>query len=535
MSLNIADLFEHAVDLMPQRRALICGDRTLTFAELEDRSNRLAHHLASQGIHQGDNIGYYARNGVEVVETLLAAFKLRAVPININYRYVADELRYVVDNADIVAVVHDRRFTPAVNEVWPDVPSLRHTLCIEDGSDVDVSERTASYADIIAGAGGQRDFGQRSPDDHYIVYTGGTTGQPKGVVWRHEDVWHTFGGGFDFYTGAQIVDEWQVARNGAAAEPVVWFTIPPLIHAAAQWPMFMALFAGSPVVLTPQFDAHDVWRQVQEHDVNIMVITGDAMARPLLDALPDSPFDHSSLFAIGSGAALFSPVVKRQCLAMLPNVVITDSVGGSETGFSGISIVDKDRLPEGGPRISRGAETVVLDDNNRPVEPGSGVIGRLGRSGHIPLGYYKDPAKTAAMFVEVDGVRYTLPGDQATVEADGTIHLLGRGNTCINTGGEKVFPEEVEAALKDHPDVYDALVFAVPDDRFGQRVAAVIQPRTMAGFDAHRMISHLRDHLAGYKVPRTIWIAERVPRLPSGKPDYREAQRFAAHDPALVA
>jgi len=532
MSFNIADLFEHAVDLMPDRTALICGDRRLTFAQLDARANGLAHHLAGRGIGPGAHIGYYARNGVEVVETLLAAFKLRAVAINVNYRYVTDELRYLFGNADLSAVVHDRRYSPTVRAVWPDVPTLRHAVVIDDGTGGgDADYAGVDYDAALAAASAERDFGPRSSDDLYVLYTGGTTGDPKGVMWRHEDVWRTLGGGFDFYTGAPITDEWQMSRTGAQGAPVVWFAIPPLIHAAAQWPMFQALFAGSTVVLTPQFDPGDVWRQVARHKVNILVITGDAMARPLLDALPSSGCDTSSLFSIGSGAALFSPTVKRECLKLLPNVIVTDSVGASETGFSGISIVDKDNLPDGGPRIARGAETVVLDEQNRPVQPGSGVIGRLARSGHIPLGYYRDPAKTAAMFVEVDGVRYAVPGDQATVEADGSIHLLGRGNMCINTGGEKVFPEEVEAALKAHPDVFDALVIGVPDDRYGQRVAAIVEARGGARIDLPTLADHVRQRLAGYKVPRSIWLAEQITRFPSGKPDYRWALRFAQENP----
>jgi acyl-CoA synthetase (AMP-forming)/AMP-acid ligase II len=422
-----------------------------------------------------------------------------------------------------------------VAQVWSDIPTLRHAVVVEDGSDADVSGYGGvSYEDALAAASGARDFGERSADDLYILYTGGTTGYPKGVMWRQEDVWRVLGGGFDFYTGAPIEDEWLMARNGAAGAPIVWFAIPPLIHAAAQWPMFQGLFAGSAVLLTPQFDPVDVWRQVEQHRANILVVTGDAIVRPLLDALDDAPYDRSSVFSIGSGAALFSAAVKRECLERLPGVIVTDSVGASETGFSGIAIVDKDKLADGGPRIARGAETVVLDDDDRPVEPGSGVVGRLGRSGHIPLGYYKDPEKTAALFVTVDGVRYSVPGDQAMVEADGSIRLLGRGNMCINTGGEKVFPEEVESALKAHPDVFDALVFAVPDSRYGQRVAAVVEPRTGASLDIDGLLTHARGSLAGYKVPRSLWVAEQVPRLPSGKPDYRAAQQFAAEHPALL-
>lgn len=511
MAINIADLFEHAVDAFPERTAIACGERTVTFAELEDRANRLAHYLAEQGVGKGSHVGLYARNSVEAIETMIAAYKLRAVPINVNYRYIENELRYLFDNADLVALVHDRRYADRVANVLPDVPGLRTVLAIED------------FETELAWTSPKRDFGERSADDLYVLYTGGTTGSPKGVMWRHEDVWRVLGGGIDFVTGEPLADEWAQSNKGKeSGGALIRLACAPLIHGAAQWAALPALFSGDMVVLMPQFDPDEVWRAVQRHQVRVITITGDAMARPLIEAYQHGDYDASSVLAISSHAALFSASVKEQYLETLPNVVITDAIGSSESGFNGLGMVVKGGArAAGGPRVNRGPSTIVIDDAGRRVEPGQ--VGRIARGGHVPLGYYKDPAKSATIFVEVDGARYVVPGDYARLEEDGTLTLLGRGNMSINTGGEKVFPEEVEEALKSHPDVFDALVVGVPDERLGQRVAALVQPRTDRVIDFAELDAHARKEIAGYKVPRSLWVVEQVGRSPSGKPDYRWA------------
>jgi len=531
VAFNIADLVEHAVDLVPDRVAVCCGDGQVTFAQLEARTNRLAHHLARHGVGQGDHVGVYARNSIEALEAMIAAYKLRAVAVNVNYRYVQNELRYVFDNADLVALVHERRYAPKVADVLPDTPNCRHVVVIDDGTDVD--HQGVSYADALADGSPDRDFAPRSADDRYILYTGGTTGQPKGVLWRHEDVWRVLGGGINFITGEPVAHERQLAEEGAAGGVLIRFPVPPLIHGATQWAAFQSLFTGGTVVLVPHFDAHEVWQTVEKHRVNVMLIVGDAMARPMIEALATGSYDASSVVAIASSAALFSPSVKEQYLDALPNTVITDSIGSSETGFTGMGFVQRGAEYTGGPRVKADPQTIVIDDNGRPLaESGTG---RLARGGHIPLGYHKDPAKTAALFTEIDGRRYTVPGDYARLETDGTITLLGRGNTCVNTGGEKVFPEEVESALKSHPDVFDALVIGVPDDLLGQRVAALIEPRPGRSVDFADLDAHVRRSIAGYKVPRSLWLVDTIGRTPTGKPDYRWAQRHAAEHPAAVA
>jgi 3-oxocholest-4-en-26-oate---CoA ligase len=526
MVANIADLFEHAADLFPERLAVACADSETTFEQLEERANRLAHHLAGCGVGPGDHVGVYAYNSIRFVETLLAAYKCRAVPVNVNYRYVENELRYLFRDADLVALVHDRQFADRVAAVLPDVPELTNVVVMPDDSDADFARYSGvAYEDALAAASPERDFGARSPDDIYMLYTGGTTGYPKGVIWRHEDVWRVLGGGIDFMTGIPVENEWAQSKRGQEMGGMVRLCLAPLMHGNAQWAGLAALFGGDTVVLTPRFDPHEIWQVVQRRKVNVMVLIGDAMARPLIEAYTAGGYDASSLFAISSSAALFSPIVKDQYLATFPNVVITDSIGSSETGFAGIGFVTADAEKSASPRVMPGPQTTVIDDSGKVAAPG--VIGRLARGGHVPLGYYKDPAKTAELLIDVDGVRYSMPGDLARIEADGTITLLGRGNTCVNTGGEKVFPEEVEGALKSHPDVFDAIVIPVPDERLGQRVGALVQPRAGRTPARSDLDAHVRGQIAGYKVPRSIWLVDQIARTPSGKADYPWANRYA--------
>jgi acyl-CoA synthetase (AMP-forming)/AMP-acid ligase II len=526
MVANIADLFEHAADLFPDRVAVVCGDREVTYGQLEEHSNRLAHYLAAHRVGPASRVGAYARNSIEFVETLIAAYKLRAVPININYRYVENELRYLVRDADLVALVHDRRYADRVAAVLPDAPAIGSVVVIPDGSDADLRRcGGVAYGEALRCSAPERDFGPRAADDVYMLYTGGTTGFPKGVIWRHEDVWRVLGGGIDFMTGIPVTDEWAQARRGREMGGMVRLCLAPLIHGNAQWAALAALFSGDTVVLVPQFDPQEIWRTVQRRRVNVMVLIGDAMARPLIEAFVAGDYDASSVAFISSSAALFSPVVKNEYVKTFPHAVVTESIGSSETGFAGITMVTGDAESSDGVRVSPGPQTVVIDDAGRVAAPG--VVGRLARGGHVPLGYHKDPARTAELLIEVDGVRYAMPGDLARLEDDGTITMLGRGNTCVNTGGEKVFPEEVEGALKSHPDVFDAIVIGLPDETLGQRVAALVQAREGRTPDPADLEAHVRREVAGYKVPRTVWLVEEITRTPSGKADYRWAHRYA--------
>jgi len=536
VALNIADLAEHAIDAVPDRVALICEDQEITYAELEEKANRLAHYLIDHGVVRGDKVGLYCRNRIEIVIAMLGIVKAGAILVNVNYRYVEAELRYLFDNSDMVALVHERRYADRVANVLPDTPEVKTVLVVEDGSDADYRRYGGvEFYDAIAEGSPERDFGERSADDIYLLYTGGTTGFPKGVMWRHEDIYRVLLGGTDFATGEFVADEYDHARQAAAGPPMIRFPIPPMIHGATQSATWMALFAGQTIVLAPEFDAEEVWRAIEKHKVNLLFFTGDAMGRPLLDALEpgahDNPRDLSSLFVLASTAALFSPSLKERFLELLPNRVITDSIGSSETGFGGSSIVAKGQTQAGGPRVSIDKNTVVLDDEGNEVAPGSGVRGILAKRGNIPVGYYKDEKKTAETFRTINGVRYAIPGDYAMVEEDGTVTMLGRGSVSINTGGEKVYPEEVEAALKGHPDVFDALVVGVPDDRYGQHVAAVVAPRKGAAPTLADLDAFVRKDIAGYKVPRSLWLVDEVKRSPAGKPDYRWAKEQTEQRP----
>ena len=532
MALNFADLFEHAADAFGERTAVACGDRQVTYAELDARTSRLAHHLAGLGVGPGDHVGLYARNSIEALETLIASCKLRARAVNINYRYVENELHYMLADADLTALVYDRRLAPLVAAEAHAAPGLRGLIEIDDGSEATPKTNATDYDTALKTAAPDRDFPPRSNDDVYIIYTGGTTGYPKGVMWRHEDIWRTLGGGIDFITAEPLPDEWAQSRKGLENGEFVKLCAAPLIHGNAQVAALAGLFAGETIVLLPAFDAREIWLAVGKHQVNVLVIIGDAMARPLVEAYAQGDYDASSLVAVSSSAALFSPAVKDACAKALPDAVITEAIGSTETGFAGISFVSAGEPHRGGPTVMAGPDVIVLGDDGRPAAPGQ--VGRLARGGHVPLGYYKDPARTAAMFAEVDGRRYAIPGDLARVEDDGTVTLLGRGNTCVNTGGEKVFPEEVEGVLKSHPGVFDALVIGVPDARLGQRVAALIQPRPGAALDLGALQEHVRRQIAGYKMPRSIWLAETIRRTVSGKADYSWAREYAAtHAPGL--
>ena len=346
---------------------------------------------------------------------------------------------------------------------------------------------------------------------------------PKGVVWRHEDVFYALGGGTDPVTNVRMTDPASMVAKGAGGG-LVHLPVAPLMHGATQWCVMGQSFVGSKIVLMAKFDPHEVWRLVGEEKVNSVMITGDAMGKPLIESLDDEGTDHdlSSLLAVVSSAALFSAPVKDQFFEHLPNLVITDAIGSSEGGNNGMTVVTAGNTAmKSGPTVHLLGETVVFDENLEPVEPGSGVIGKIARSGDIPLGYYNDPKKTAEVFIQVRGTRYVMPGDYATVEADGSITLLGRGSIVINSGGEKIFPEEVESAVRSHPDVMDAIVCGAPDERWGQTVAAIVQPRV--GHEAPSLESlqeHCRATIAGYKLPRRLHVVDAVERSPWGKPDY---------------
>jgi 3-oxocholest-4-en-26-oate---CoA ligase len=533
---NFADLFELAADKVPGRTALVDKRRRVTYGELEARSNALAHRFAGAGICSGDHVGIYATNCIEWVEAMFALYKLRAVPVNVNFRYVEDELRYLFDNADLVGLVYQREYGPLIAKTRDAEEKLQHFFRIEwDGSDADDSALDPTEFEAAVAAGSpERDFGERSGDDIYLLYTGGTTGMPKGVMWRQEDVYYALGGGIDAFTGERVASPTVASEkiNVDAPSGMVMMPVPPLMHGAGQFGTFRSMFEGNTAVLIDKFDAETVWRLVERERINVISVTGDAMARPLADTLErlHGELDVSSVLSFGSTAAIFSQTVKEQLQRLLPDhVVMTDAIGSTESGMNGIRVVQKGDAPkEGITTVLASADTVVLDDDFAEIEPGSGKVGRVARGGNIPVGYYNDPEKTAATFItDTRGRRWAIPGDYATVEADGRITLLGRGSVSINSGGEKIFPEEVEGALKSHPDVFDVLVVGLPDERWGECVTALLQPRPGRQPTLEDLQQHARTQIAGYKVPRQMLLIEEVPRLPNGKPDYRSAKARA--------
>ncbi|HWL66445.1 MAG TPA: acyl-CoA synthetase [Actinomycetota bacterium] len=526
MEFNFADLFESVVDAVPDREALVCGDRRLTYEQLDERATRLAHHLAGVGVEAGDHIGLYMYNGTEYVEAMLACFKIRAVPINVNYRYVENELRYLFDNADLKGLIHQQEFCPRIAAVKDELPLLKTFIVVEDSSGADYSVLgSVEYEKALSGASPERDFGPRSSTDLFIIYTGGTTGMPKGVVWRHEDLFFAgMGGGNPL--GEPIAKPEELAPNAREKDVVVQFPVPPLIHGAAQLTVLIGFNWGGKIVLAPRFDPDGTWDLIEKEKVNTIMLVGDAIARPLADTLSATKDqrDVSSLFYISSAGAVLSDPVKDQLKELLPNTIVAESFGASETGFQGME------SGSGRMRFVMNDRTTVLNDDLKPVEAGSGDIGRVAQKGRVPMGYYNDEEKSAETFVEADGDRWVLLGDMAMVEADGSITVLGRGTVCINSGGEKLFPEEIENAVKSHPDVYDVVIVGIPDERWGEKVAALIEVRPGATLTLESIQEHCRKLIAGYKVPRALRIVEKVERHPSGKPDYPWAKKVAAEE-----
>jgi 3-oxocholest-4-en-26-oate---CoA ligase len=533
---NIADLFECVADAVPEREAVVCRDVRRGYAALDARSTRLAHALRDAGVGVGAHVGCYLRNSVEHLEVMLACYKARAVPVNVNYRYVADELQYLCDDADLVALFHDADTAAHVAAVH--APLLRLTVVVG----------TSEYEALVRSGSDTRDLGPRSADDRYVLYTGGTTGRPKGVVWRQEDMF--FGGlGSGNPGGPPITAPEQIRASvldnpaqrlrpflppGDTVEQFVSLALGPLMHASGQWSALGTLLGGGKVVLygEPHVDMELVLDLLERERVNACNLVGDASARPLLQALAEHPgrWDLSELRLLGSGGSILSGDVKDALMEAIPSVLaIVEGIGSSESPAQAVALTTRGGAPSASLTFAPKADTMVVDEATlRPIRPGSGVVGRLATRGRVPVGYYKDPERSARTFVEIDGARWSLPGDMATIDADGTIHVLGRGALCINTGGEKVYPEEVEAVLKQHPAVGDAVVVGVADERLGQRVATVVAtPDGVAPPDLETLQTHCRAHLAGYKVPRDLRVVDEIPRSPAGKADYAWARDVA--------
>lgn len=537
MEFNAADIFEGVVDRVPDREAIVHGSTRLTYKELDARSNKAANALKKLGIKKGSHIGIYAFNCVEWLEIMLGAYKLCAIPININYRYVEEELKYLIDNADMEAIFYHKQFSNKLENIKSHLPLLKDFICIEDNSgEDDVIDKSFNFEDLIANEDESRLDVDRSGDDKYILYTGGTTGMPKGVVWRMEDVLMTLGGGIDAVTGEKYPTP-EAFADKCLQDQTIALALAPFMHGGAQWQSFNSFFSGWKLIINDQvsFDADYVWEVVAKEKVMNLTIMGDAMGRPLCDALPraiEKGLDLSSLFVLSSTASVFSASIKDTILEYLPNLFLIDAVGSSETGATGVNIHTKDgKLKDsgGGPKFTKPNFSEILNLDTKEVIPPSDTetIGYLARKGHVPVAYYKDEEKSKKTFIEVGGVRYSIPGDMAKYEEDGQMTLLGRGSVSINSGGEKIFPEEVEMALKAHPNIFDCLVVGVKDDRWGQKVVAVIQRRENDELSLDDIKEVASKYIASYKMPKEIVFSELIERAPSGKPNYQWAQEFA--------
>ncbi len=532
MHFNIADLLESVVDTVPDKPALVSGDRVFSYAEFEARANKLAHAMQAAGVGPGDKVGLYIYNSHEYLEAMFATMKVRAISININYRYVADELRYMFNDAGLKALIYQRELADTVRDAATGFDDISQFVYIEDGSGEDVDGLGVEYEAFVAPHSDERDFAERSGDDLYVIYTGGTTGMPKGVMWRQEDL---------FFAGLQggnpqgddierPEDLAAIVKEGDFGMTVL--PAPPFIHGTSQFASLIMMFGGGKVVVVPgrSYDPALCLKAVGDHGVNVIVLVGDAMCRPFVDELKanSDKYDVDTLFVVTSQGAILSRSIQADLSEVMPNAMILNNFGASETGHQGRALPDM----SGGAKDSRikfmmNEHTKVLDDDGQPIEPGSDKIGMLARSGRIPQGYHNDPEKTARTFKVIDGVRYVVPGDYASVDEDGFITLLGRGSICINTGGEKVYPEEVEEALKAHPAVEDTMVVGVPDDRWGSRVEAVIKLRAGMSATGEQLSEHCRTKVAAYKTPKGWHFVDEMARHPSGKPDYRWAKAVA--------
>jgi fatty-acyl-CoA synthase len=518
---NLADLFEIAADGVPDRSAIVGGDVRRTYRQLEERSTRFGQFLLASGCRAGEHIAILGWNSVAWVEAMLGAYKARLAVVNVNYRYTRGEVVHILNDSESVVLVGDADVLDDLPEVIAEVPSLRQIVTL--GGDTSAVE-AVEFEAALASASPERGFGDRSPDDKYILYTGGTTGRPKGVVWRAEDLFFAALGGGN--VGGPPIERPEQLVDYFADGWSPWVVTSPLMHGNGQWNTFVPLLAGRGVALwtARRFDGAAIARLAARERAQLVVLVGDGMAIPFLDAIEDDEsVDLSSVAVIGSGGAMLSSASKERLAERLPGCLIVDGFGASETGGGGAMI----GTGGGGlPRFSMADFIKVLDDDLRPVRPGE--VGRLARRGHIPLGYWNDPEKTAAAFqTDAEGVRWSVPGDMACLEDDGTVTLLGRGSTCINTGGEKVYPEEVADAIKTHPNVADAIVVGVPDERWGQAVVAVVASTHEPAPDLEDLKQHLQPLLAGYKAPRRVVQVHVIHYTPQGKPDIKWAEAAA--------
>ncbi|AVP69786.1 AMP-binding protein [Rhodococcus hoagii] len=536
MQFNLADIFETVADAVPDRIALTYEGQHLSYKSLNAEANKVAHFLAEAGVAPGEHVALFLKNSIEHVTSLLGILKIRAVPINVNYRYTPSELEYIFTNSDSVAVVvelpeHQRTLAGLLDNC----PLVRTVIVVGEPEQELLTAAEARSVTVLPFSDSQAhsdatDFPARSGDDLYVLYTGGTTGYPKGVMWRHDDFFHKPLSGGNPYGAEARKDLAEIAAAAKEFPDMTFLIAAPLMHGAASYSLFTFFTLGARLVVMRDFDPVKVVEGIEKEKLQVILIVGDGMGLPLVDEMErrKGEVDLSSLFSITSGGAIWSLSVRERMLAVKPELLLRDNFGASESGNDGAFTIDDN----GNLRMPPSPNLILVNERLEQIPAGSDEIGYIARIGNVPLGYYKDEEKTARTFpTRADGTRISVLGDMGTIEADGTIVFLGRGSQCINTGGEKVFAEEVEAALHAHPSISDALVVPVPDERMGQRVAAVVA--VYPGSDELTLDAvqdHCRKTLAGYKVPRAFVVVDEVKRTPAGKADYRWATDVAASD-----
>ena len=541
---NLARVFDTVAEAVPDRDAVVWRDRSWSFGEVADRSHRLATYLRSRGLgahtersklagHQSgqDHLGIYLYNGNEYLETMLAAFGARVAPFNVNYRYVEEELNYLLDNAECRALVYHATFAPTLAAVLDKLPDVEVLVQVPDESGNDLLPGAVEYEAVIAGTEPDLADVEHSPDDLYVLYTGGTTGMPKGVLWRQHDVFMSCMGGRNLFTWQPVTSYEEIATTAHGLEsPLKFMPLPPLMHGAAQWASFIGLNGGNTIVFqenTRRLDPVDVWRTVERERATSITTVGDAVARPLVEELERGDYDTSSIVAVGNGGAALTPTIKERLLAQMPNVFVSDSVGSSETGAQMSHLSAAGSVSTG--RFNPGPGTVVVsEDLTSLLAPGHEGLGWLAQQGWVPLGYFRDPEKTSRTFPVIDGVRYAVPGDRARHLDDGVIELLGRDSVTINSGGEKIFAEEVERAIAGHPAVHDVVVVGRASERWGQEVVALVQLSDGASASVDDIVAHAGQSIARYKLPKDVLFLDHIQRSPAGKADYRWAKEQVA-------
>jgi len=537
---NLAKVFDTVAAAVPDREAIVWRDRRLTFADVADRSHRLGAYLRSRGLgvqterpelsgHESgqDHLGIYLYNGNEYIETMLASFAGRIGVFNVNYRYVEEELLYLLDNARCRALVYHATFAPTLAAVRDKLPELEVLVQVADESGNELLPGAVDYEAVIAETSPDLADVEPSPDDLYILYTGGTTGMPKGVLWRQHDVFMSCMGGRNLFTWQPVSSYEEIAETAKGMEtPLKFMPLPPLMHGAAQWATFIGLNGGNTIVIQDnvrRLDPDDVWRTVEREKATTITTVGDAVARPLVEALEQGSYDTSSIVAVGNGGAPLTPTIKERLLAQMPNVFVSDSVGSSETGAQMSHLSASGSVSTG--RFNPGPGTVVVsEDFTTVLAPGHDGLGWLAQEGWVPLGYFRDADKTARTFPVIDGMRYAVPGDRARHLEGGEIELLGRDSVTINSGGEKIFAEEVERAIAGHPAVHDVVVVGRPSERWGQEVVALVQLSDGADASAEDIVTHASQFIARYKLPKDVLFLPEIVRSPAGKADYRWAK-----------